>query len=58
MLNGEEDEGKIWNERFLEIIENKPQKLGVVGKFLKQKHSKFTFLEISQGSIGFSAEGQ
>lgn len=56
MLHGGEDEGRIWNERFLEMVEYKPQKLGVVGKFVKQKHSKFTFLEISQGSIRISAE--
>lgn len=53
MPNGGEDEGRIWNERILEILENKPQKFGVVGKFLKHKHSKFTFLEMSAIHKGF-----
>lgn len=42
---------KYGMKKILQIIESKPQKLGALGKFLKQKHSEFTFLEISQGSV-------
>lgn len=50
-----EDEGRIWNTRIEERLEKRPQKLGVVGKFLKQKQWKCICLEISQGR---SAEGR